>query len=271
MHDGQLLRYSRHILLPQIGIRGQETLLQSHALIVGAGGLGSSAAMYLAASGVGKLTICDNDKVDLTNLQRQIIHRTKTIGMPKSLSAKKTLAEINPEVDVIAVDRRADESSLRELVSDADVVVDATDNFPTRHAINRHCAIQKKPLVTGAAIRFDGQVAVFDLRHESSSCYECLFAAEGDDQDVRCAVMGVFAPLVGIVGCIQAAEALKLLLGIGKSLTGHLLLLDGLSLAQRSIKLSKDPACLVCRTKPLAVEEGAFTFTKDKDALNKSR
>jgi molybdopterin/thiamine biosynthesis adenylyltransferase len=255
MNDEQLLRYSRHILLPQIGIGGQETLLESHVLIVGAGGLGSTAAMYLAASGIGKLTICDGDKVDLTNLQRQIIHRTETIGMPKSLSAKKTLTGINPEVDIIALDQRADESSLRELVSNADVVVDATDNFPTRHAINRHCAIRKKPLVTGSAVRFDGQVAVFDLRHESSSCYECLFPAEGDDQDVRCAVMGVFAPLVGIVGCVQAAETLKVLLGMGKSLTGHLLLLDGLSMAQRIVKLSKDPACLVCRNEPLAMEE----------------
>jgi molybdopterin-synthase adenylyltransferase len=255
MHDEQLLRYSRHILLPQIGIEGQETLLQSHALIVGAGGLGSPAAMYLAASGIGKLTICDDDRVDLTNLQRQIIHRTEAIGMTKPLSAKKTLAGINPEVDVVALSQRADEGSLQDLVSDADVVVDATDNFSTRHAINRACAIQKKPLVTGAVVRFDGQVAVFDLRHDSSSCYECLFPAEGDDQDMRCAIMGVFAPLVGIVGCIQAALTHKLLLGTGKSLIGHLLLLDGLSMAQRIIKLRKDPACLVCRGEPPAIEE----------------
>ena len=255
MHDEQLLRYSRHILLPQIGIKGQETLLQSHVLIVGAGGLGSPVAMYLAASGIGRLTICDNDQVDLTNLQRQIIHRTEAIGTSKSLSAKRTLAEINPEVNVVALSERIDESRLRQLASDADVVVDATDNFPTRYAINRACAIQRKPLVTGAAVRFDGQVAVFDLRHESSSCYQCLFPPEGDDQDVRCAVMGVFAPLVGIIGCIQAAEALKVLLGMGKSLTGRLLLLDGLSMEQRIVKMSKDPACLACRPESLAIEE----------------
>jgi molybdopterin/thiamine biosynthesis adenylyltransferase len=255
MHDEQLLRYSRHILLPQIGIKGQEILLQAHVLIVGAGGLGSPAAIYLAASGIGKLTICDNDRVDLTNLQRQIIHRTKAVGMPKVLSAKKTLEGINPEVDVIALSQRVDENCLRKLVSDADVVVDATDNFPTRHAINRACAIQKKPLVTGAAVRFDGQVAVFDLRHESSSCYQCLFPPEGDDQGERCGVTGVFAPLVGIIGCLQAAETIKLLLGTSKSLTGHLLLLDGLSMEQRIIKLNKDPACPVCRREPLSIVE----------------
>jgi molybdopterin/thiamine biosynthesis adenylyltransferase len=255
MHDEQMLRYSRHILLPQIGIKGQETLLQSHALIIGAGGLGSPAAMYLTASGIGKLTICDNDQVDLTNLQRQIIHHTDVIGMPKAVSAKKTLAGINPEVDVVTLDRRVDESSLPELVSAADVVVDASDNFSTRHAINRACATQKKPLVSGAAVRFDGQIAVFDLRHEASSCYQCLFPAQGDDQDMRCAVMGVFAPLVGVIGCIQAAETLKLLLGTSGSLAGHLMLLDGLSMAQRLIKLSKDPACPVCRSEPLAIEE----------------
>lgn len=252
MHDEQLLRYSRHILLPQIGIKGQETLLQSHALIVGAGGLGSPAAMYLAASGIGKLTICDNDQVDLTNLQRQIIHHTEAIGMPKAVSAKKTLAGINPEIDVTALNQQADESNLPDLVSAADVVVDASDNFPTRHAINRACATLKKPLVSGAVMRFGGQVAVFDLRHEASSCYQCLFPAEGDDQDMRCAVMGVFAPLVGIIGCIQAAETLKLLLETSGSLAGYLLLLDGLSMAQRLIKLSKDPACLVCQRELLA-------------------
>ena len=255
MHDEQLLRYSRHILLPQIGIKGQEVLLQAHVLIVGAGGLGSPAAIYLAASGIGKLTLCDNDRVDLTNLQRQIIHRAEAVGTPKVLSAKKTLEGINPEVDIIALNQRVDESSLRKLVSGADVIVDATDNFPTRHAINRVCAIQKKPLVTGAAVRFDGQVAVFDLRHESSSCYQCLFPMEGDDQGERCAVTGVFAPLVGIIGCIQAAETLKLLLGMSESLTGHLLLLDGLSMGQRIIKLNKDPACLVCRREPLSIVE----------------
>jgi molybdopterin-synthase adenylyltransferase len=255
MNDDQLLRYSRHILLPQIGIRGQEALIGSHVLMVGAGGLGSPVALYLAASGVGKLTICDGDKVDLTNLQRQIAHSTDRIGTPKANSAKKTLAGINPEVNVIALNERMDESRLLQLVADADVVVDASDNFPTRYAVNRACTIRKKPLVSGAVVRFNGQVAVFDLRHADSPCYHCLFPANGENEDMRCAVMGVFAPLVGIIGCVQAAETLKILLEIGQTLNGSLLLLDGLSMEWRSIKLNKDPACTVCGTRePVMVE-----------------
>jgi molybdopterin/thiamine biosynthesis adenylyltransferase len=248
MNDDQLLRYSRHILLPQIGIKGQETLIQSHVLVVGAGGLGSPAVLYLAASGVGKLTICDSDKVDLTNLQRQIAHSTDRIGIPKSDSAKKTLAGINPEVNVIALNERMDERRLLQLIRDADVVVDASDNFPTRYIINRVCTLHKKPLVSGAVVRFDGQVAVFDLRHAHSPCYHCLFPADGEDQDMRCAVMGVFAPLVGAIGCVQAAETLKILLDIGQTLNSRLLLLDGLSMEWRSIRLNKDPSCKVCGT-----------------------
>ena len=248
MNDDQLLRYSRHILLPQIGIKGQETLIQSHVLVVGAGGLGSPAVLYLAASGVGKLTICDSDKVDLTNLQRQIAHSTDRIGIPKSDSAKKTLAGINPEVNVIALNERMDERRLLQLIRDADVVVDASDNFPTRYIINRVCTLYKKPLVSGAVVRFDGQVAVFDLRHAHSPCYHCLFPADGEDQDMRCAVMGVFAPLVGVIGCVQAAETLKILLDIGQTLNARLLLLDGLSMEWRSIRLNKDPSCKVCGT-----------------------
>lgn len=253
MNDDQLLRYSRHILLPQIGIQGQEALIRSHVLVVGAGGLGSPVAMYLAASGVGKLTICDNDKVDLTNLQRQIVHSTDRIGLPKTHSAKKTLAKINPEVSVVALHERiGDEEKLLQLVADSDAVVDGSDNFPTRYAINRACMIQKKPLVSGAAIRFDGQVAVFDLRHNDSPCYHCLFPAMGEDQDMRCAVMGVFAPLVGIIGSVQAAETLKILLNIGQTLNGRLLLLDGLSMEWRTIKLNKDSGCVVCsRAEPV--------------------
>lgn len=247
MNDDQLLRYSRHILLPQIGIQGQEALIRSHVLVVGAGGLGSPVAMYLAASGVGKLTICDNDKVDLTNLQRQIAHSTDRIGLPKTHSVKKTLAKINPEVSVVALHERIEEEErLLQLVADSDVVVDASDNFTTRYAINRACMILKKPLVSGAAIRFDGQVAVFDLRHTLSPCYHCLFPAMGEDQDMRCAVMGVFAPLVGIIGSVQAAETLKILLNIGQTLNGRLLLLDGLSMKWRTIKLNKDSGCVVC-------------------------
>jgi molybdopterin-synthase adenylyltransferase len=255
MNDDQLLRYSRHILLPQIGIRGQEALIGSHVLMVGAGGLGSPVALYLAASGVGKLTICDGDKVDLTNLQRQIAHSTDRIGTPKANSAKKTLAGINPEVNVIALNECMDESRLLQLVADADVVVDASDNFPTRYAVNRACTIRKKPLVSGAVVRFNGQVAVFDLRHADSPCYHCLFPANGENEDMRCAVMGVFAPLVGIIGCVQAAETLKILLDIGQTLNGSLLLLDGLSMEWRSIKLNKDPACIVCGIRePVMVE-----------------
>ena len=246
MNDDQLLRYSRHILLPQIGIQGQETLIRSHVLVVGAGGLGSPAAMYLAASGVGRLTICDNDTVDLTNLQRQIAHSMDCIGKPKVNSVKKALAGINPEVEVVALNERVDEKSLIQLVNEADAVVDASDNFPTRYAINRVCLSQKKPLVSGAVVRFEGQVAVFDLRHPEGPCYHCLFPEYGDDQDMRCAVMGVFAPLVGVIGSIQAAETLKILLGIGRTLNGRLLLLDGLSMEWRTIRLNKDFKCVVC-------------------------
>jgi molybdopterin/thiamine biosynthesis adenylyltransferase len=246
MNDDQLLRYSRHILLPQIGIQGQKALTRSHVLVVGAGGLGSPVALYLAASGVGKLTICDSDTVDLTNLQRQIAHSTDRIGTPKTNSMKRTLGEINPEVDVIALNERMNMSGLLEVVADADVVVDASDNFLTRYAINRACTTRRKPLVSGAVVRFDGQVAVFDLRNAHSPCYHCLFPENGENEDMRCAVMGVFAPLVGVIGSVQAAETLKILLDIGQTLNGRLLLLDGLSMEWRSIKLKKDSACKVC-------------------------
>ncbi len=248
MNDDQLLRYSRHILLPQIDIAGQERLIQSHVLIIGAGGLGSPVALYLAASGIGRLVICDNDKVDLTNLQRQIIHNTNAIGLLKTQSAKQTLNGINPEVEVIALQAHVNESKLLELVAEADVVIDASDNFVTRHNINKACVRHKKPLVSGAAIRFDGQVTVFDLRHMDSPCYHCLFPTEGDHEDMHCAVMGVFSPLVGIIGCTQAAEAIKILLDIGETLKGRVLILHGLTMQWRSIKLNKDPTCRVCHT-----------------------
>lgn len=248
MNDDQLLRYSRHILLPQVGVEGQEVLIRSHVLVVGAGGLGSPAAMYLAASGIGKLTICDGDKVDLTNLQRQIIHNTERIGTSKASSAKQMLSGINPEVDVIALHERLDEKRLLQLVADADVVVDASDNFLTRYTINQACIARQKPLVSGAIVRFEGQIAVFDLRQARSPCYHCLFPAGGEDQEMPCAVMGVFAPLAGVIGSVQATETLKILLGIGQSLNGRLLLLDGLSMEWRSIKLSKDPSCNACGT-----------------------
>lgn len=248
MNDHQLLRYSRHILLPQIDIKGQEALIRSRALIIGAGGLGSPLAMYLAASGIGKIIICDNEKVDLTNLQRQIIHSNASIGMPKTSSAKKMLAGINPEVDVIALQEYVAEDQLRQLAAEVDIVIDASDNFATRHQINTACVLNKKPLVSGAVVRFEGQVTVFDLRHDNSPCYHCLFPAQAnDDENMHCATLGVFSPLVGIIGSIQAAEAIKILLGIGESLNGRLLLLDGLATKWRTIKLIKDLDCTVCR------------------------
>jgi molybdopterin-synthase adenylyltransferase len=246
MDDEQLLRYSRHILLPEIGIEGQERLLASHALVIGAGGLGSPVALYLASAGVGRITLCDDDDVDLTNLQRQIVHRTEAIGHAKVDSARATLATINPGVEVLTVRERVSEARIAELAASADIVLDGTDNFDTRHAVNRACVRQRKALVSGAAVRFDGQVAVFDARSTNAPCYACLFPETAESEDVRCAVMGVFAPIVGIVGSIQAAEALKLLTGTGESLAGRLLLIDAFAMNVRTIRFSKDPACPVC-------------------------
>ena len=263
MDDNQLLRYSRHILLPEIGIDGQNRLLSSHVLLIGAGGLGAPASLYLAASGVGKLTICDPDNVDLTNLQRQIVHYTESIGRKKVESARDTLGRINPEIVVEIVAERLAGARLEGLVKSADVVVDATDNFATRHAINRACVRFARPLVSGAAIRFDGQISVFDLRDPGSACYHCLFPEADDLEEMRCAVMGVFAPLVGIIGSTQAAEALKVLTGTGETINGRLLMLDALSMQWRSVRLKKDPACPVCtggateqREIPAACEAG---------------
>ena len=246
MNDNQLLRYSRHILLPQIGYEGQEQLVNSHALIIGAGGLGSPVALYLAAAGVGTLTICDFDVVDLTNLQRQIIHTTAAVGSNKAHSAAQTIAGINPETQVQVIEQRVDTASLQALVAQADVVIDCTDNFAIRYATNQACVNLRKPLVSGAAIGFEGQVSVFDMRHDDSPCYHCLFPNLGGDEALRCADNGVFAPLVGMIGTTQAAEAMKLLLGLGRSLEGRLLLLDVLSMEWRSLKLSKDASCPVC-------------------------
>ncbi len=247
MNDQQLLRYSRHILLPEIGIEGQQKLLDAHVLIIGIGGLGSPAALYLAASGVGTLTLCDYDTVDLTNLQRQILHRTSSIGMTKVSSARGALAEINPEVKVAVLDQRVKQALLLERVAQADVVLDCSDNFATRYAINEICVQLKKPLVSGASVRFDGQVSVFDLRHDDSPCYFCLFPEQTEAEETRCAVMGIFAPLVGIIGSMQAAEALKLLLVVGTSLCGRLLVMDALDMEVRTIALNKDATCPVCR------------------------
>ena len=248
MTDDQLLRYSRHILLPEIGIEGQARLVESHALVIGAGGLGSPVTLYLASAGLGRITICDGDKVDLTNLQRQIVHRTESVGRPKVESARATLASINPEVEVVTVHERVSEERIVELAASADVVLDGSDNFATRHAVNRACARLRKPLVSGAAVRFDGQVAVFDMRHPDAPCYACLFPDTEENEDVRCAVMGVFAPITGIVGTIQAAEALKLLAQTGESLNGRLLLVDALAMEIRTIRFAKDAGCAVCRS-----------------------
>lgn len=248
MNDNQLLRYSRHILLPQIAYEGQEKLTQSHALIVGAGGLGSPVALYLAASGVGTLTICDFDTVDLTNLQRQIIHTTNSVDVNKALSAQQAIYAINPDIQVHTVQQKSTQASFTELAKQADVVIDCSDNFATRYTLNHICFQLKKPLVSGAAIGFDGQITVFDFRNDASPCYQCLFPDDGSETEMRCAENGVFSPLVGMIGTAQAAEAMKLLMGIGTSLQGRLLLLDSLSMEWRSIKLSRDPACAVCAT-----------------------
>lgn len=248
MNDAQLLRYSRHILLPQIDVDGQEKILAARALVVGAGGLGSPAAIYLASAGVGTLVLADSDTVDATNLQRQILHRESALGLAKVESGRLRLQEINPECQVMPLNERLDEQRLQAEVALADVVLDCTDNFATRHAINRACVAQRKPLVSGAAIRFDGQIAVFDSRQANAPCYHCLFPEAQDVEEIRCAVMGVFAPLTGIIGSMQAAEALKLIIGCGTSLAGRLLLLDGLAMEWRSIGVPHDPQCAVCGT-----------------------
>jgi molybdopterin/thiamine biosynthesis adenylyltransferase len=246
MTDEQLLRYSRHILLDALGIEGQERILTAHALIVGAGGLGSPAALYLAAAGVGRITLADDDVVDFTNLQRQVLHTQARVGMAKAESGRLALQAINPDVAVVPLQQRLSGEALDQLVATADVVLDCTDNFATRHAINRACVHHRKPLVSGAAIRFDGQVSVYDLRRDDSPCYHCLFPEGEEVEEVRCAVMGVFAPLTGIIGTMQAAEALKLVAGIGESLTGRLLLLDTLEMEWRSVRFRKDAGCAVC-------------------------
>ena len=246
MNDNQLLRYSRHILLPQISYEGQEKLVESHALIVGAGGLGSPVALYLAAGGVGKLTICDFDVVDLTNLQRQIIHTTQSVDTNKAVSAQQTIHAMNPDTVVRTVQEKSSVEAMEKLAMEADVIIDCTDNFATRYTLNRICVKLRKPLVSGAAIGFEGQVSVFDMRNEASPCYQCLFQDMGAEENLRCAENGVFSPLVGIIGTTQAAEAMKLLMDIGESLQGRLLLLDALAMEWRSIRLSRDPSCRVC-------------------------
>jgi len=246
MDDRQLIRYSRHILLPQIDLDGQDRLLAGHVLLIGAGGLGSPASLYLASAGVGRLTICDSDVVDMTNLQRQIVHREATVGVNKAESARRALAEINPDCRVTPVAHRVGEAELMDLVAAADVVVDACDNFATRHAVNRACVRLRKPLVSGAAIRFAGQLAVFDLRQNDSPCYHCLFPDTQAVAEERCATMGVFAPLTGMIGSLQAGEAIRLLLDATNPLAGYLVLFDAETMTWQRVKLPRDPDCAVC-------------------------
>ena len=246
MNDDQLLRYSRHILLDEIDIEGQEKLLASHVLVIGAGGLGSPVALYLGSAGVGRITMVDDDRVDVTNLQRQIAHTVSRIGELKAVSVVQAVAAVNPDVKVVPVAQRADDALLDQLVPQADLVLDCTDNFTTRHAINRACVKHRKPLVSGAAIRFDGQIAVYDPRSPESPCYACIFPESISPEEISCATMGVFAPLVGIVGAMQAAEALKLLCGIGQALTGRLLMLDGKSMEWHQMTLVRNEGCGVC-------------------------
>ena len=248
MTDDQLLRYSRHILLDEVGIEGQERILAAHALVIGAGGLGSPVALYLGSAGVGRITLVDHDVVDLTNLQRQIAHTTQRVGQPKVASAAQAVQAINPDVQVTALQERGDALRLHTLVQEATVVLDCSDNYATRQAVNAACVRLGKPLVAGAVIRFDAQITVIDPRESSTPCYACLFDPAAQFEEVACSTMGVFAPLVGVVGALQATEALKLVAGVGTSLAGRLLMLDGRSMEWSSLRTAHNPACPVCGT-----------------------
>ena len=246
MNDDQLLRYSRHILLDEVGIEGQQRLLDSHALVVGAGGLGSAVALYLAASGVGHITLADHDVVDLTNLQRQIAHTTARVGQAKVQSAAQAMQALNPEVKVTPLQTQLDAAQLLEQVAHMQVVVDCCDNFQTRQAVNAACVTHRVPLVSGAALRLDGQLSVYDARNAASPCYACVFAPDVAPEETQCATLGVLAPLVGVIGTLQAMEAVKLLLGMGSQLVGQLQLLDGRALSWHSMRLQRNPHCAVC-------------------------
>lgn len=246
MNDAQLLRYSRHILLPEFGLEGQSRLGAAHALVVGAGGLGCPAALYLATSGIGRLTLADSDRVDLSNLQRQILYRAEAVGTPKALAARDTLRAVNPEVEVVALESRLEGEALAAAVGQADVVLDCCDNFATRHAVNRACLRHRRPLVSGAAIRFDAQLAVFDFRDAQAPCYACLFPEGGETEELRCAVTGVLAPLAGVIGALQAMEALRVLAFGEGPVPARLQLFDALGGAWRSVRIARDPACPVC-------------------------
>ena len=245
MNEEQQQRYSRHILLPQIGAQGQERLLDARVFILGAGGLGSPATMYLASAGVGHLVIADFDHVDLSNLQRQILHGVADLGDDKVNSARKTIAALNPGITVTALNWAPDEDELDEQIRLADVVLDACDNFETRFALNRFCVKHATPLVSAAAVRFEGQISVFDSRDSDSPCYRCLYSDDSSEGEA-CSQVGVLAPLLGIIGSTQAVEVIKLIVGIGDSLAGRVMMLDALGMEWRTLKLRKDPACPVC-------------------------
>ena len=249
MTDDQLLRYSRHILLDEVGVEGQQRWLAAHALVIGAGGLGSPVALYLAASGVGHITVVDHDSVDLTNLQRQIAHTTARVGQTKASSAALAMQALNSDVQIHALTERADTALLHSLVAQSHVVIDCCDNFETRQAVNAACVQHRVPLVSGAVIRWDGQVTVFDPRESASPCYACVFAPDVPPEEARCATMGVLAPLVGVIGAMQALEALKLLAQTGTSLSGYLLMLDARSMEWTRLRVQKNPACAVCSAK----------------------
>ena len=246
MNDEQLLRYSRHLLLEEIDVAGQEKLLSSHALIIGAGGLGSAAAPYLAAAGIGKITLVDNDKVELTNLQRQIMHSQNSIGQSKVESGKQFLNSINPTLTISATEEKASASLLNQILPTVDIVLDCTDNFATRQLINAACFTHRVPLVSGSALKFDGQLSVFDFRNAVSPCYACVFSPEEQVEEVSCASMGIFSPLVGIIGAMQAAQALQVLIGFGQPLVGRMLLWNALNTQVNEIRISKNPECRVC-------------------------
>ncbi|KAG0194270.1 hypothetical protein DFQ28_000515 [Apophysomyces sp. BC1034] len=259
MNDDQLLRYSRHILLDELGIDAQQRFLDAHVVVIGAGGLGSPAAMYLGAAGIGTLTLVDADSVDLTNLQRQILHSNDAIGLSKVESGRSTLARINPDACVNAVNARADDALLRQWVPRASVVLDCSDNFSTRHAVNRACVRHRVPLVSGAALRFDGQISTFDARNPASPCYACVFAPEQPFEEVACSTMGVFSPVVGIIGTMQAAEALRVIAGIGRTLVGRLMMLDALTMDWQTMRIARQSDCQVCGVP----HRGAHTASHD--------
>ena len=246
MNDEQLLRYSRHLLLEEIDVAGQEKLLSARVLVIGAGGLGSAAAPYLAAAGVGHITLMDHDSVELTNLQRQIMHAESSIGKSKVASGKEFLERLNSTIQIETIQAKATSTLLDELLPSVDIVLDCTDNFSTRHLINAACIKNKTPLISGSALKFDGQVSVFDPRNSSSPCYACIFSPDEEFEEVSCSSMGIFSPLVGIIGAMQAAQALQVLIGFGEPLVGRMLLWNGRTTQIDEIRISRNSECPVC-------------------------